>query len=330
MPTSPASAPACSSISRRRWLAASGAAVGAALAAAPSAAAPPGEPSEPFGYALNTSTIRGQGLSLREEVDIAARAGYQGIEPWIRQIDAYVQTGGSLADLRKRIADQGLVVVSAIGFAQWIVDDPAARAKGLEEMKRDMHLVAELGGRRIAAPPSGATRQPIGDLFAVAQRYRAVLELGGAMGVTPQLEIWGPSHTLGRLGEAALVAVESGHPDACILPDVYHIFRGGSDFAGLGVISAGAMHVFHVNDYPASPPRQQMTDADRVFPGDGVAPLGAVFRGLAGGGFRGMLSLELFNKTYWAMDAFEAARTGLEKTRASVAAALEDATAPPR
>ena len=57
------------------------------------------------------------------------------------------------------------------------------------------------------------------------------------------------------------VAIESGHPKACLLPDVYHIYKGGSDFAGLGLLSGSAIQVFHVNDYPADPPRETINDA---------------------------------------------------------------------
>ena len=38
-------------------------------------------------YCLNMSTIRGHKLSITEEVDIAAEAGYRAIEPWIGKID---------------------------------------------------------------------------------------------------------------------------------------------------------------------------------------------------------------------------------------------------
>ena len=73
-----------------------------------------------FKYCLNTSTIRGQELSLPQQVQVAAEAGYDGIEPWIRDIEAYRDGGGSLADLAKQIEDAGLEVASAIGFANWI------------------------------------------------------------------------------------------------------------------------------------------------------------------------------------------------------------------
>jgi hypothetical protein len=70
------------------------------------------------------------------------------------------------------------------------------------------------------------------NLFSAAERYRALLEIGAEIGVTPQVEVWGFSTALSRLGETAFVAIESGRDDACILPDVYHIYKGGSDFAG--------------------------------------------------------------------------------------------------
>ena len=179
-----------------------------------------------FRYCFNTSTIRGQKLSLVEEIDIAAQVGYQAIEPWIGEIETYVRQGGSLADLKKRISDRGLTVESAIGFAEWIVDDDARRTKGLEQARRDMDLVQQIGGKRIAAPPAGATDVADIDYLKVAERYRALLTLGDHIGVVPQVEVWGFSKTLNRLGQAVLVAIESGHPQACVLPDVYHLVQG--------------------------------------------------------------------------------------------------------
>lgn len=263
---------------------------------------------------FNTSCIMGQKLPLPEQVRITAEAGYDAIEPWLRDIDQFVQSGGVLADVRKQIADAGLTVESAIGFANWIVDDPAARQAGLEQLRRDMDAVRQIGGARIAAPPAGATKPdaPRLDLFVVAERYRAALEIGREIGVVPQLEVWGFSTNLSRLGETVFAAVESGHPDACILPDIYHIRRGGSDFAGLKLLSGAGVHVFHVNDYPASVAREELNDALRVYPGDGDAPLAEIVGNLRAGGFNGVLSLELFNREHWQQDPLDVAKRGRE------------------
>ncbi|MFN0020798.1 MAG: sugar phosphate isomerase/epimerase family protein [Pirellulaceae bacterium] len=273
-------------------------------------------------YCLNMSTIRGQKLPLPQQVDVASKAGYQAIEPWMGELDEFVKSGGKLADLRKQIEDAGLTVESAIGFAQWIVDDDEKRKAGLEQAKRDMDTLRQIGGKRIAAPPTGATNQTDLNLLKAADRYRALLELGDTMEVTPQVEVWGFSTSLSRLGETMQVALEARHPKACVLPDVYHLYKGGSEFHGLRMLSGQAVQVFHMNDYPKDPPRTSIKDADRVYPGDGVAPLGEILRTLFSNGFRGVLSLELFNPEYWKQDALAVAKQGLEKMKESVAKAV--------
>jgi sugar phosphate isomerase/epimerase len=59
-----------------------------------------------------------------------------------------------------------------------------------------------------------------------------------------------------------------------------------------------------------------------VFPGDGIAPIADITRGFLQVGATPVLSLELFNRDYWAMDALEAAKIGLAKMKASVAPAI--------
>jgi len=312
-----------SMMNRRQAMATAALAVGAASSAVAAAPRRSGRTDEePFGYCFNTSTVRGQKLAFDEQVELTARAGYDAIEPWIRDVQAFVDNGGNLDKIRSRIEQLGITVESAIGFANWIVDDDTKRAEGLETARHDMKLVKAIGGTRIAAPPVGATNQEDLDLFKAAARYRDLLEVGKEEGVTPQLELWGFSKSISRLGELMFVAVESGHPDACMLLDIYHIYKGGSDFQGLELINSSRVHVFHVNDYPADPPRETISDADRVYMGDGVAPTSMILQTIYKNGFRGMLSLELFNRTYWEQDALEVARTGLEKMKASVRKAM--------
>ncbi|MDB4679139.1 sugar phosphate isomerase/epimerase [Rhodopirellula sp.] len=308
---------------RQLLLAASAMTAAASLKPSELIAAEKGSMKMPIRFAMNTSTVRGQKLTVVEQVEITAKAGFDGIEPWIGDLKKYAENGGSLPDLKKQIKDLGLTVDSAIGFANWIVDDEDARKQGLENARQEMSIVKAIGGSRIAAPPVGAHR---GDstsppLPVIAQRYRALLEVGAEIGVTPQLELWGFSPTLSKLSELAYVAAGAEHPDACVLPDFYHIYKGGSDFSALGMIEASRMHCFHMNDYPSDPPRETIADKHRVFPGDGVCPLPQIIRQLIDHGFRGTFSLELFNPSYWERDALEVAREGLMKSKAVVQAA---------
>ncbi len=293
--------------------------VAATAAAATAVAADPSGPS-PFGFCLNTSTVRGHRLGIRAEAELAAKTGYGAIEPWLGSIRRFKDSGGKLPELKKRISDLGLMVPGAIAFSRWLSDNPEERKAALERLKADMDLVRQIGGTGIAAPPAGV-RGPVAPETA-GERYRAVLELGRQMGVVPQLELWGGSPAISRISQAVAIAIESGHPDATLLLDVFHIYRGGSRFEGLRLLGPNAMRLFHINDYPAEPPREAVRDHHRLFPGDGVAPLKQILSTLAGIGFRGWLSLELFNPTYYKKPAEWVAATGLAKMKRAVALAL--------
>ena len=71
-----------------------------------------------------------------------------------------------------------------------------------------------------------------------------------------------------------------------------------------------AMQTFHFNDYPADPPRETINDSHRVYPGDSA--IGYHSARLRSSEAYHVLSLEVFNRSYWERSA-EVARTGLAK-----------------
>ncbi len=269
----------------------------------------------PFIYSLNMSTLRGHKLGFRKELEVASQAGYKSVEIWINTLQDYLKTGGSLSDAKKIITDLGLKVEDAIGFAPWIVDDEATRGKALEQLKLEMDQLAAIGCLRVAAPPMGATTGPALDLARVAERYRAILELGDKTSVVPHLELWGFSKNLSRVGEILYVTTEASHPSARVLMDVYHLHKGGSGMDSVKCVGKPLVEIFHMNDYPKTPPRESITDADRVYAGDGVAPLKDLLKALKNPDRPIILSFEVFNKGYYAQDALLVAKTGLEKMK---------------
>lgn len=316
-------------LSRREMLAGAAAALAAAARPAIASAARTPQPaaartrpaSEPFGYCLNTSTIRGNNLDFPAVVTAASKAGFHAIEPWITEIDRYATSGGTLKDLGKRIADAGLTVENAIAFNAFLDDDETRRAASMEKLKVDMDKVAQIGGKRIAVPP-GNNRAAAVSLDNAARYYRDALEMGEKMGVQPLLELWGTHPVLGPLSHGIYVTVAAGRADASLLLDVFHLYKGGTPFTALKQINGAALHVMHLNDYPQAADSSTLNDSNRIYPGDGVAPLRQIFRDLRDSGFRGYFSLELFNKEYWTKSADENLKTAMEKIRATVRSAL--------
>ena len=76
--------------------------------------------------------------------------------------------------------------------------------------------------------------------------------------------------------------------------------------------------ILHFNDAPNHPPREEQHDPDCVLPGDGCLDLRRYVQIAREIGYRGALSLELFNEELWRMSPLEVARLGLSKMRAVV------------
>ena len=267
-------------------------------------------------FSMNASTLRGYGLSLLDQVKAVADSGFSGYEPWMKDIRA-AKESGTLGDVCRVARNGGISFVNGIAFGQWVNPDPAIRAAGLEETKRDMSLLAEMGCPRIAASMFGMQKPGSPHLSSteIAERYAVVLDLGRTMGVRPLLEYWGHSVNLSRLEDALDVLKLLNRPDAAILADVYHTYRGGGSFETYRRLSAATLPVLHVNDYPAAPPRERLVDADRVWPGDGRAPWKDIFGNLDAAGAEPWLSIELFNPSYWRTTPADTLQTGLSKLR---------------
>jgi len=273
------------------------------------------ESSTTFQYCLNTSTISGNNPGLLKYIEIASKAGYDGIEVWVKDVEDALKAGQSLSSIRQFKEDHGIIVESAIGFAPWMTGGEA----GMSQMEQEMQMLAGIGCRRIAAPPAGVPSDKKLDLFAAGEKYRSLLDLGRSTGVMPQLEFWGSSAVLWHLGQVLMIAAAADDPDVKILPDVYHMFRGGSGFNALKMLNGDLIDIFHMNDYPGNKPREGQVDADRVYPGDGIAPMQQILTDLKNMGGEKVLSLELFNRAYWKEDPLLVARTGLAKMKARVA-----------
>ena len=300
-------------ISRRGLIGAAGvAATGVALGTPTPAEAR--RPKVPWTISLNTSTLRPASLDVK--LAAVEQAGYSGIELWSNELTDHAKAGGSLDALGRRIADAGLLVPNIIGLWNCMPEDSSERPATFDRVRKQMEDAAKVGARHIAVVPT-PDRPDIDTLWA-AERYRELLEIGEEYGVIPAVEFVGFFKGVNRLGQATAIAIEADHPQACLVADTFHLYGGGSGFNGVKCISAPFIACFHINDAPASPPRSEQRDADRVMPGDGVLPLVQLLSDLRANGFAGPLSLEIFNPGYWEQDPFDVAKLGIRKIRALI------------
>jgi sugar phosphate isomerase/epimerase len=271
----------------------------------------------PFRASLNASTLFPFNLDILQQIHVAAEAGYEGIEIWMKDLQAYVETGGSTANVKNRAADLGIEIVNAISFIPWADSDETVRSQALIQADEELTLLSEIGCPSFAAPPFGDVENSSLDELAI--RFATLHEHIRDYNVDPILEFWGRAKKLSRLSEAVYVAMQSRVPDVKLLLDPFHMYTGGSSLGDLAFVPGHRIGIVHANDYPASPAQDSIGDAERVFPGDGVAPSAEFANLLASSGYRGYLSLELFVPDFGGKSAMEVASHGLAKIKSAYA-----------
>ena len=214
-----------------------------------------------------------------------------------------------------RLSDAGLKVVSMIALHSWVTSEGAEHAGVLDDCRRRMTQAAELGSPYIVASPP----QEVVDLKLASERFGELLEIGEQVGVVPTMEFLGFVDGVKNVATAWAIAAGSGTPraKATIVADVFHMMRGGGSIDDLLTIKGDRLANFHINDLPASPDPLTQRDEDRVMVGEGIADLPrAGDRQLCvRSGYRGPLSLELFNRKLWEQDPLEGVSRGLERIR---------------
>lgn len=264
----------------------------------------------PWPVCLDTATIRP--ASLKDKVKIAAKAGFDAIEPWDGELQKFEAEGGNLKDLGKEIKDLGLFVPSVIGLWNALPPTKELWESSLKDTRNRMRMAADIGAEHIQTIPN-----TVGANYSqkwVADRYRDIIEIGiNEYKIFPAL-VFVKYFPVKTLGQAVGIAMDANHPHAMVIPDVYHMHISEGGFEAIKLLRGEMIAIFQFNDAPASPALAQLNDGHRVYPGDGILPLKQIFKDLKGTGFKGCVSLEMYNPEYWKGDLQNVAETGLRKT----------------
>lgn len=264
----------------------------------------------PWPICLDTSTIRP--ASLKEKVKIAAKAGYDAIEPWDMELEEFEREGGNLKELGKEIAGLGLKVPSVIGLWNALPPTKDLFQESLKNTRNRMRMAQAIGAEHIQTIPNTVGENY--DIKWVSARYKDIIEIGmKEFNLKPAL-VFVKYFPVKTLGQAVAIAMDADHPNAMVIPDVYHMYISEGGFEGLKLMNGNAFAIFQFNDAPSTPEFNSLKDEHRVYPGDGILPLPQILKDLKASGFKGCVSLELYNPEYYKQNLQKVAETGLRKT----------------
>ncbi len=263
--------------------------------------------------ALNGATIMRSPLS--DDVEIAAETGFNALEVWAPKLDAYLRTR-SLEDLAHKMR--------ALGITPWCINsvedithrDASGRRDLLALLERTAAVARAIGAPSIVVVPG---RRPAGfnRHEAIADAVSVLRDMSDAAGdVGLAFEFLGkPGCSVPTLDMAVELVTLVDRPNVGMVLDTFHFYAGGSRLDDIKDVPAAKLFVVHLNGCEDLP-REQLTDAHRLYPGEGVIPTTAILSALRARGFDGTASVEIFRPAYWEQDPRDVARTARERAAA--------------
>jgi 2-keto-myo-inositol isomerase len=252
------------------------------------------------------------GAGYRRSLEGWARAGIQNVELTAAALDEFL-AGDSLPAARRVLTDLGLTAVSSASGVVDLWEPGPNRTAAVEAFKRRCEMFSALGLTRIYSP-SVATRPFTADDYkAGADTMREAGAVARGFGMTAMIEATRASTFIASLPTMLTMTRAAGN--VAPLFDCYHFWSGPSKLEDLDLIRPREIGHVHFQDTPGGP-RELLAGPTRIIPGDGVAPLVTILRQLAGKGYAGPLSVELFLPVFTQGDPFDVATEIRRKSEA--------------
>ena len=252
----------------------------------------------------------GSMYDFRTAMEGWARAGIRAVEPDLPNVRQFADAE-SPQMARTLLDDLGLRAVSSSNQL-FLEESGPRRANSIEDLKWKVELAEIIGADRLVVPSAAGERHTVDDYPEVIDNLREAADIAAPHGVTLMVEFTRLSTLISNLRTALKVVREANHPNLRVMLDTFHFWSGMSKFEDLDRIENGELHHLHFEDVPDEPPLEVFGQPDRVFPGEGIAPLGRIVEVLKSKGYSGPASLEMFSPQVRAMDPYDQAMRARE------------------
>ena len=279
----------------------------------------------PDDLVLCAGTVRQ--AALRELCAAAAAGGFQAISLFPQLYDEARASGLSDADIRHLLEDHGLEIAEHDALLSWLPGGPSAEQLS-DELGRalfsrtadDFFRIADaIGGRSLNVAQAFPANV---DIDAAAEALAPVCEGAAGCGLLVSLEFL-PWTDVPDPATALAIAERTGHANAGVMVDSWHLFRGIGDMAALRALPGDRVVGVQLSDAPAratAVPTVETLEA-RLVPGEGDIDLPALVRALDAIGSSAPLGVEVYSSRLAADDPLKVAPRVADATRTILAQA---------
>lgn len=259
--------------------------------------------------------------TLDDKLVAAAHAGFDGIELFEPDL---VASTSSPAEVRKRCEELGLAIVLYQPFRDLDSTDREQFERNLIRLDRKFDVMAELGVDLILVC-SNASGDAVADIDELATQLRAAGEAAARRGMRIAYEALAWGRTVDLWQQSWDAVRRADHPAVGLCLDSFHILSRSSTMSELADVPGDKIFFLQLADAPHKDMDVlQWSRHYRLFPGEGAFDLVAFTAAVLDAGYRGPLSLEVFNDVFRQSSPV---RTAIDAVRSlgALEAGLDDA-----
>jgi len=247
--------------------------------------------------------------------DLAAFAdvGWPAAELWLTKLEKHLESS-SVESTRKLLQDRNLTPAAAAYQGGLLLSQGEHRRAHFDHFRHRLELFQGIGIPTMLVVADFAHRPDATALQRAVVSLAQAAQWAAGFDVRLALEFRGSDAFCTSLDTALGLVAQCGEPNVGVCLDLFHYYKGPSKPEDLAGLTRQTLAHVQLSDV-AGVPRELMTDADRVLPGDGDFQFGPVVERLKAIGYDGYLSLEVTNPVLWEMKLTQVAELSLMALR---------------
>jgi 4-hydroxyphenylpyruvate dioxygenase len=259
----------------------------------------------PLPKSIATVSLSG---TLPEKLEAAAAIGFDGVEIFENDLLTFE---GSPQDVRYLAESLGLAITCFQPFRDFESMPEPQRARNMDRAERKFDVMQQLGADLLLVC-SNVSPVSIDDDARAATDLAEMAERAQKRGLRVGFEALAWGKNVNRWRHAWKIVEAAAHPALGLIVDSFHTLALGDDLSGLAIVPAEKIFLAQLADAPKlSMDVLSWSRHFRNFPGQGQLPVTSFVSELIGAGYRGPLSLEIFNDEFRSAPARLMARDGL-------------------
>lgn len=263
--------------------------------------------------ALNGATT--MHADLETDIKAASKAGYDLIEIWASKLRKYLETN-TPEDLKTLLDEAGLEPYS-INSIEHVTFRTPGEYEGIKAECEELTSIAGAIGCPyvVVVPgklPEGKSEEEI--IQGSVEVLRELSDIAAKYNVSLAFEFLGQTDcSVQTLDLCKEIVDRTDRENIGLVIDTFHFYAGNSSFEAIDALDPKKLFIFHIND-AENLPKEQLTDAHRLYPGTGILPIKEIKSHFDMIGYDRMVSIEIFRPEYWGHDPYEVAEKARRAT----------------